>query len=146
MNVFCVTSKMNFKKYLDSFPIPKIHSFSNNFNSARAFIASSKNNEIDFANWSDFPLGKCPTITSHCSTITASLSNSYSGSNWALEITRVLGAISLYEHGNSVRTLWVRQLAIILLLRNSCLTFLFFSFLARFWVYDIYTCFSIFEP
>ena len=62
----------------------------------------------------------------------------------------VLHSISSYKHdnllyGNSVRTLWVRLLAILHLSRNSCLTCLFFNLLARFEVYDICICFWMFE-
>ena len=66
------------------------------------------------------------------------------------KILRVLGSISSYTHddllcGNSVCTLWVILLAILLLSRNSFLTCLFFSLLARFKVYDICICFWMFE-
>ena len=74
---------MEFIRYLESFPITKVHSFLSNFNFTIFLIASTKK-IIFFANRPIFPFDKCPTTTLHFSTTTANLSNSFSSSNRAL--------------------------------------------------------------
>ena len=136
---------------MEFFPIAKGHSFSSNFNFTRDFIAFSKNKWNSFCKMDYFFF--LINVQSQHRIFWLQLQVCHFHflvliDTW--EIIWVLGSNSSYKHDNllyrkSVRILWVRLLVILPLSWISCLTCLFFTFLARLEVYDIYIYFLMFQ-
>ena len=95
VNVFCMSSKMEFTRYLESLLIAKICSFFSNSTLQEFSLIPQRKNETVFEN---LPvLHKFPITTLHFLTATTNLSNSFSGSNQSLRNhPRVLGHMNFY--------------------------------------------------
>ena len=94
VNVFCMSSKMEFTRYLESLPSPRFTLFSVNSTLQEFSLIPKRKNEIVFEN---LPVShKFPITTLHFLTATTNLSNSFSGSNQSLRNhPRMLGHMSI---------------------------------------------------
>ena len=118
----CISSKIEFTRHLEYYPIAKVHYFPSNFNFARVFIASKKKKWNSFCEFAKLLINvqlqhrifwlQLRICQIHFLLLIE-----------PLEILLVLGSISSYKHNkllreNSVYTLWVRLLAIIFVLNG----------------------------
>ena len=95
-----MSSKMEFTRYLESFPIAKGHSSTVASTLQEVSLLLRSKNEIAFSSQPVFLFDKCPTTTSHFSSATANLSNSFSSSNQALRNSPSIGSVLSYNHDN----------------------------------------------